>query len=81
MQEGKYGKHIHDDDLDQIGYDDEPVFVIRSADSAGVHAVRQYAQIVKGYNASDEHVQAVHEFADAMEAWQEANPDKVKTAD
>ncbi len=84
MKDVKYG-HLHDEDGDPIGGEehdaDEPAFVLRAQDKAAPMTVRIYAQHAASHGANEQFVQSVHDAANAMEAWQEANPDKVGTPD
>lgn len=56
----------------------EPVFLLRAQDPFAGFTVRQYAKYCEDMGCHTLHVQAVYRHAERIEAWQKANPDKVK---
>lgn len=58
----------------------EPWFALRAKDKLSVDAVHSYAEACRR-NGLIEHAEKVRIAAKQMEAWQEANPDKVKLPD
>ena len=61
--------------------DDEPIFTLRGKDPAAAEAVRYWAvlRVRCGVNRfSDEKIREAYAFADALDDWREANPDRAK---
>lgn len=74
-RETKYGRVTFE--RGTIG-EDEPVFVLRGQDPYGPDAIRAYALICQDHGCAPEHVAAVREAADEMDAWQREHPTWVK---
>jgi hypothetical protein len=59
--------------------DDEPIFVLRGVDPATPGTIRCWAALAREAGHRDEKVHGAIDHAAEIEAWQEANPDRVKT--
>lgn len=64
-------------DLDGIIPENEPVFFIRGKDRAAPGAARSYAELVKALGGDARVVQRALDQADAIEAYQRANPTRL----
>lgn len=60
---------------------DEPLFVIRPTDPAAADAIRDWAYRAQAIGHRAEKVAGALKDADDVEAWQRANPDRVKRPD
>lgn len=58
--------------------DDEPLFVLRASDPAAAAAVRAWAWQARAVGHRDEKIRGAFQDAADIEAWQAANPDRVK---
>jgi len=72
------GKYENINPLSKL-HDGEPYFFLRAQDMHSSFAVRQYAEAVGVLDAKAK-AECIA-FAERMEAWQSANPDKVKQPD
>lgn len=61
--------------------DDEVVFTLRSTDQCAPATIRYWAHNVEALGGDPRKVMAARREAQQMEAWQRANPDKVKVPD
>lgn len=60
---------------------DEPVFVLRGQDRATPNTIRRWAIEAEAIGADRETVAEAEHVAGLIEAWQQANPDRVKVPD
>ena len=61
--------------------DDEPLFVLRATDPATPNAVRAWAAEARLVGHRSEKCDHAMDYADEIEEWQSANPDRMKVPD
>lgn len=74
--EGKYGVITAERKQFHPG---EPVFLLRATDPFAAKAVREYASICDANGCTLTHIRAIVSHAERIEAWQQANPELVKS--
>lgn len=79
--DARYGKVTVEHEPGNPLGEDEPVFVLRARDVVAPGTVERYAQDCEFYGAPTEHVESIRRAAVALQKWQDANPDLVKTPD
>jgi hypothetical protein len=60
---------------------DEPLFVLRASDPATPHAIRAWAQQAVDVGHRSVKINEAFEYAREIEAWQAANPERMKKPD
>lgn len=58
--------------------DDEPLFVLRAVDPATPEAIRAWANEANGLGHRADKVREAMNYADEIEAWQKAHPERMK---
>lgn len=61
--------------------DDEPVFIFRAQDLFALLGIAQWQGLLRAKTGNTPKVQEAERLMNAMMAWQDANPDKVKVPD
>lgn len=62
-------------------HDGEPTFTLVAHDLLAPDAIRQWERMARRLGVAEEKCQGAIRVAEAMEAWQRANADKVKYPD
>lgn len=75
---GKYGK-LTSSEKEFI--EDEPIFVIRGKDLNAIDAIEQYRIVASVNGATEEFLNEIAQFGEAVGEWQDGNPDICKYAD
>ena len=61
--------------------EDEPIFILRAQDRAAPNAVDEYGHMAERIGASEKFCVGVDRCAAEFDAWQVANPQRVKVPD